>query len=113
MNMQSVLNKVRAVAKQWGAKATLALADQGLTAASNFLLAVLLARQLGSEQYGAWALAFEVFLLVTILYSSFILEPMSVFGASDYKDCMREYLGSVLRVHAWLSAGIIFVLSVA
>jgi O-antigen/teichoic acid export membrane protein len=93
----------RTAAASWAGKGVLALADQGLIAASNFLLALLLARQLVPAQYGAYALALEVFLLLAVFYSSFVLEPMSVFGPSTYRDCMPEYLGVILRVHLWIT----------
>src|SRR5438874_3028311 len=92
-------------------KGILAITDQGLIATSNYLIGVLLARQLRAEDYGAWALAFEIFLLLSILYSSFVLEPMSVFGPSDYKECVPEYLGTLLRLHGWVAAITVFVLS--
>lgn len=95
----------RTSATSWAGKGALALADQGLIAASNFLVALLLARQLAPAHYGAYALAFEVFLLLAIFYSSFILEPMSVFGPSVYKNSLPEYLGAILRVHLWVALG--------
>ena len=73
----------------WASKGVLALTDQGLIAASNFLVALLLARQVPRAEYGAYALAFEVFLLMVVVYSAFILEPMSVFGPSQYNHCLR------------------------
>ncbi len=103
----------RISATSWAGKGVLALADQGLIAASNFLVALLLARQLVPAQYGAYALAFEVFLLLALFYSSFILEPMSVFGASVYKNCVQEYLGTILRVHLWVTLGTMLVVGSA
>ncbi|HZP61776.1 MAG TPA: lipopolysaccharide biosynthesis protein [Terriglobales bacterium] len=99
--MSVPLFKARESARKWAGRGTLAIADQGLIAASNFLLAVLLGRQLRADAYGAWALAFEIFLLLAVLHAAFVLEPMTVFGAADYKECTREYLGTLLRVHSW------------
>lgn len=87
----------------WASKGVLALTDQGLIAAANFLVALLLARQVPRAEYGAYALAFEVFLLMVVVYSAFILEPMSVFGPSQYKHCLREYMGTILRLHVWVT----------
>lgn len=87
----------------WASKGVMALVDQGVIAASNFLVALLLARQVIPAQYGAYALAFEVFLLIVVIYSAFILEPMSVFGPSAYKDCLRDYMHTILRLHIWVT----------
>ena len=83
----------------WISKGILAVLDQGLIAGSNFLVGVLLARWLAPEQYGAYALAFSIFLLLFQIYHSFVLEPMSVFGGSEYRDCLRGYLGQLLWLH--------------
>ncbi len=93
----------------WLGKGVFAILDQGAIAASNFLISLLLARQVLPEQYGAYALAFELFLLLTVFYASFILEPMSVFGASVYRERLREYLGTILRVHLWVALGTLLV----
>src|SRR5258708_26936586 len=68
----------------WAAKGGFALADQGLISGSNFVISILLARWLVPEQYGAYAVAFGIFILLTVLYQSLLLEPMAVFGGSVY-----------------------------
>src|SRR5581483_11674581 len=87
----------------WARKGALAIADQGVITASNFLVALMLARQVSSAEYGAYAVAFEVFLLLAAVYLAFILEPISIFGASTYKDSLREYFGSMLKNQAWVT----------
>ncbi len=97
----------------WMGKGFWAILDQGAIAASNFLVALFLARQLIPADYGAYALAFEIFLLLSVFYASFILEPMSVFGSSMYRDCLGEYLGIILRIHLWVALGTVVVLGAA
>jgi O-antigen/teichoic acid export membrane protein len=58
-----------------------------------------LARRLSPEQYGAYALALEVFLVLSLAYSSLILEPMLVFGPSTYRDSFQKYFGALLQMH--------------
>src|SRR5215467_8588021 len=77
--------------RTWVGKGVLAMCDQGVIAAGNFLMSLLLARQLTSANYGAYALALEIFLLLSVFYASFILEPISVFGPSTYRDHVPEY----------------------
>jgi len=83
----------------WAMKGGLAILDQGLISGSNFIIGILLARWLLPASYGAYALAFGVFLLLTMLYGSLLLEPMGVFGGSTYRDCLRGYLRSLLWIH--------------
>lgn len=89
--------------KTWPLRGFFALLDQGLISGSNFIVAILLARWLVPQQYGAYALAFEMFLFMSVVYGSLILEPMSVFGPSVFKDDFRAYLGILLRIHCALS----------
>jgi O-antigen/teichoic acid export membrane protein len=83
----------------WGSKGVLTLADQGLIGGSNFLIGILLARQLLPEQYGAYALVFEIFMVLSIIYACLILEPMLVFGSAVYRDNFRQYFGVLLWMH--------------
>jgi O-antigen/teichoic acid export membrane protein len=83
----------------WVGKGSLAILDQGLFAGSNFLLNVLLARWLAPADYGAFALAFSVFLLLGILHSALVSAPMLVFGPGKYREHFSEYLGILLRGH--------------
>lgn len=90
----------------WVHKGGCAVLDQGLISGSNFLLSILLARWLVPEQYGAYAVAFGFFVLLSLVYGALVLEPMAVFGGSCYRDRLRGYLGSLLWVHAAMSVAI-------
>ncbi len=83
----------------WVGKGSLAILDQGLISGSNFLITIMLARWLVPEQYGAYALAFSIFLFASGFHSALLLEPMSVFGSSSYGKCLPAYLGKLLRLH--------------
>ena len=63
-------------------KGGVAILDQGLTAGSGFLIGILLARWLTREQYGSFAVNLSVIVFLTMLYQSFLLEPMSVYGGA-------------------------------
>jgi len=90
----------------WVTKGGLAILDYGLFSGSNFLLGVLLARWMAPEQYGAYALAFSIFILVTFLYQALVLEPLSVFSGTAYPNNLRGYL----RSNVWLHWGISLVI---
>jgi O-antigen/teichoic acid export membrane protein len=83
----------------WLAKGSLAIADQGVFAGSNFLLNVLLVRWLTPADYGAFALAYSVFLLLLIVHNALLTAPMLVFGPGKYRERFPEYLGILLRGH--------------
>jgi len=85
----------------WGTKGSLALADQALFAGAQFALNILLARWLTPEGYGAFAVAYAVFLLASGVHNALLVEPMIVFGSGRYLGTRRSYLGFVLRGH-WL-----------
>jgi O-antigen/teichoic acid export membrane protein len=97
----------------WVRKGSLAMLDQGLISGSNFLVTVLLARWLAPEQYGAYALAFSIFLLLVRVHDSLVSEPMTVFGPSSYADHRREYLGAVLKIEAVLGLALAAVLGLS
>ena len=83
----------------WVGKGSLAVLDQGLFASSNFLLNVLLARWLAPADYGAFALAYSVFLLLGVFHNAILTGPMLVFGPGKYRERFPEYLGILLRGH--------------
>ena len=88
-----------AATASWTAKGGLAVIDQGLFAGTNFLTNLLLARWLAPADYGAFALAYSVFLLFGTLYSSFLTEPMLLYGPGKYFSRIQQYLGLLLRGH--------------
>jgi O-antigen/teichoic acid export membrane protein len=93
----------------WVTKGGLALLDFGLYSGSNFLLGILLARWMAPEQYGAYALVFSIFILVTFLYQALLLEPLSVFSGTTYSKNLRGYLKSNFWLH-WGASAVICVL---
>ena len=85
--------------RKWLGRVASAFADQGLFGASGFLLNILLARWLPSDQYGAYALAFSIYLIIAGLETALLLEPMSVFGPASYKNALPDYLGRLIPLH--------------
>ena len=86
-------------AAQWLRKGAFAIADQALFSGSNFLVNVLLARWLTPAQYGAYSLAYAVFLLFGGMHTAVLTEPMIVFGAGKYRRHFNRYLRTVLSGH--------------
>lgn len=96
---------VRAGVARWGPTALWAIADQAFFATSNFALNVLLARWLPAAEYGAFAVAYSVFLLLAMVHSALLIEPLLVFGAGRHEQVFATYLRRVVRGHA-LTAGL-------
>jgi len=88
----------------WAMKGGLALLDQGVFAGSNFAISILLARWLTPEQYGAYAVAFAVFLFLLNFHQALLLEPMMVFGSAAYRNSLRGYMQKLLLIHTGMSA---------
>lgn len=98
---------------RWGTKGGLAVLDQGLISASNFLMGILLGRWLEPAEYGAYALAFSILMFLLLIYQALVLEPMAVFSGGVYHKSLRGYLRSLLGMHAALSVVIASVLGIA
>ncbi len=99
--------------RSWVMNGGLAILDQGLFTGSNFVISVLLARWLPAEQYGSYAIAFAVFVLLLNLCQAVLLEPMLVYGSSTYRNCLRGYLKSLLLLHLGVTSVIVFILCVS
>ena len=93
----------RSDASKWARKGAWTVLDQALFAGANFLVNVLLARWLSPEAYGAFAVAFVVFLLVGAVHGGLFIEPMLVFGANRFERRTPAYLRVLLRAHLWFS----------
>ena len=91
--------------RSWLQKSSLAILDQAFISGSNFLLAILLARWMSAEQYGAYALSFALFVLFSFIQQGLFLEPMSVFGPSIYRTSQRAYLGTLIWLQGALAGG--------
>lgn len=76
----------------WLQKGGFAIADRGLFAVTNFLANIVLARWMRPEEYGAFATAYALFLLLTTFHTAMLAEPMMVFGSGKYAQHFRRYL---------------------
>ena len=90
-----------------------ALFDQVLFAGGMFVLNILLARWLQPADYGAFTLAFVVFLLLGNLHTAVLAEPMLVYGAGRHRDRLRGYLAVLLYGHVVVSGVFAAALGVA
>ncbi len=80
-----------------------AVTDQALFAGSNFLLNLLLVRWLEDSGYGAFSVAYAVFLFVSLGFTALVIEPMLVFGANRWRTAATAYLREILVLLGKLS----------
>jgi O-antigen/teichoic acid export membrane protein len=88
----------------WFGKGAWAIADRGLFSVSNFVINIVLARWLSPHDYGAFTLAYALFLLLGAGHCALLGDPMLVFGAGTYRERFSAYLDVLLRAH-WVLAG--------
>jgi O-antigen/teichoic acid export membrane protein len=69
-------------------RAATTLVDQGVASASNFAVAIVVARLSGPAGLGAFALAYAAWILLTMVHRSLITDPMVIMGdlRGDQKD---------------------------
>lgn len=97
----------------WARKGSFAVLDQGLFSGTAFLVNILLARWLDPPQYGAFTVAYSVFLLLAGFHSAVLTEPMMVFGAGKYSEKYRSYLSVLLYGHWGMTGIIALILAIA
>ncbi len=102
-----------ATARRWISKGGFAVLDQALISGSNFVMSTLLARWVTPVEYGAYSLAFSIFLLLSIIYQAVLLEPMMVFGGAAEKNSMRGYLRILFRIHLIITSVMFLALAIS
>lgn len=82
------------------------LADQGIFAATNFVVNILFARWLAPIDYGMFAVSFSGYLLLTVLHFGAVLEPILVQSAQVAANRLRSYIGVLIVAHILMIGGI-------
>jgi hypothetical protein len=90
--------------QRWLGRGAWAITDQGLFALSSALLNILLARWLLPLEYGAFVIAYSVFLFIGACHTSLFTEPMLVFGSDRYAASLPCYMRVLVRGH-WMLTG--------
>jgi len=89
---------------RWLSSGAWAVADQAVYALTNFAVSVLLARWLSKTDYGAFAVAYSVLLLMGTVHSALLTEPMLVLGPSRYPGRTPAYMRRLARMHFILTS---------
>lgn len=83
----------------WAGRSFWAVTDQALFAGTNFLVSVLLARWMEPAAYGAFAIAYTIFLLFGTLHTALFTEPMLVYGPGRFRENFLGYHKVLLQGH--------------
>lgn len=75
----------------WLSDGLKSILDQGLFAGTNFLVNIALAIHMVPSEYGAFSVAYTVFLVVLLVQNSVVIEPMLIQGPTQYSDNPRYY----------------------
>ncbi len=78
----------------------LALADQAMVSACNFLTLIVLARYLGLAEFGRYTLAWTVILISSSLHVTVVVSPMTSIAPKQRAEDQASYYGAVLMQHA-------------
>ncbi len=84
-------------------RATTTMADQCVASASNFIVGIVVARISGPTGLGAFALAYTVWILLTMVYRAMVTEPMVISGdmrRDDKDDIIRQGFAAVVTLGA-------------
>ncbi len=92
--------------RAWGLMSAFALLDQGLFSGAGFLVNLLLARWLAPASYGAFAVAFAVFLFIAGFHNVLLLEPLTVMGPGRHSGNLPSYFRAQLAIHFVLVGGL-------
>jgi O-antigen/teichoic acid export membrane protein len=80
------------------------MVDQGAAAAISFAASVVIGRYAGLEALGVYAVTNVLLLFIRSLYTSLLLEPMSVFGPRQPPERAAAYRGFTIGLHfAWMT----------
>ena len=97
---------------QIGKKVFYSFLDQAFFSGANFILNLIIARWLPNNEYGAFSVAFSLFLLFASIQTAIILEPMAIFGSTKHENHLPKYVGqlTILQFSLTTIFGLLFAL---
>ena len=79
------------------------LIEQGLFSGANFIVNIFLARWMSLAMYGELTLILSLNLTVLLIYSNFLIEPISVLGVATFAQSLRRYYRTLFLLHLVLT----------
>ena len=81
----------------------IAVFDQMVVSGTRFLATLLIGRYCGPEELGIYSLGFSLLVLIGVLQESLVCTPFTVLRESGHKYSDREYAGSVVIHHLFMT----------
>jgi len=113
------LNLINRMQAGWGllsgavlGKGVVALADQGVVSAANFLTGLIISRSCSKEQFGLYMLGLTVIMSIMHVQNSLISTPYIIYSPHLQGVELNRYTGSTLLHHLALSLLIIIILAI-
>jgi hypothetical protein len=90
----------------WGKRVSFTILDQGCFSGSNFLVSLLLARYVNASEYGVFSITYSIFLFISGIYSSLVLEPINVLGPKNHDKDLLLYKKQSIQLHLLITGGL-------
>lgn len=85
---------------RWAGRGLVSCADQAVASAASFGANILLARWLPPVDYGAFAVAFALFLFASAIHNALLVDPACVLGPARFGADLPGYFKRLLCLHA-------------
>jgi len=93
----------------WGKRVSYTILDQGFFSGSNFIVSLLLARYIDASAYGVFSITYSIFLFISGIYNSLVLEPINVLGPKNHDNDLLLYKKQSIKLH-FLVTGLLTIL---
>jgi O-antigen/teichoic acid export membrane protein len=93
---------IRGSITRWASRGLISCVDQGVASGASFAANVVLARWLPAPEYGAFAVAFSIFLFASLFHNALLVEPACVLGPARFGNDLAGYFKKLAWLHgAW------------
>jgi O-antigen/teichoic acid export membrane protein len=90
---------------RWASRGLLSCVDQGVASIASFGANILLARWLPPDEYGAFAVAFALFLFASGFHNALLVDPACVLGPARFGSGLPAYFKRLIWLHGAWSVG--------
>jgi O-antigen/teichoic acid export membrane protein len=84
------------------------LADQIFSVGTIFIANIILARTATTSEYGAFAIIYTVYTLITAMHNAYLMEPFTLFASGLYRKDFTEYLQYAIRINYMICMALSF-----
>jgi O-antigen/teichoic acid export membrane protein len=85
----------RSTIARWLGRAGFALSDQALLSGTTFVLNLLCARWMSTQEFGVFAVQMSCMIVLNGVQNALVLEPMTIFGAGKFRSAVDGYIAKL------------------